>query len=85
MVLGPLGPRREALERVMKVLTITEAAEYLRVPRETLKTWRFQDTGLLNVGRPIEGPAWVRGRGGKCIGYLEMDLNEWLSRQRVAS
>lgn len=85
MVLGPLGPRRTALERVMKVLTITEAAEYLRVPRETLKTWRFQDTGLLNVGRPIEGPAWVRGRGGKCIGYLETDLNEWLSRQRVTA
>ena len=69
----------------MKMLTITEAAEYLRVPRETLKTWRFQDTGLLNVGRPIEGPAWVRGRGGKCIGYLETDLNEWLSRQRVTA
>lgn len=85
MVLGPLGPCREALERVMKMLTITEAAEYLRVPRETLKTWRFQDTGLLNVGRPIEGPAWVRGRGGKCIGYLETDLNEWLSRQRVTA
>lgn len=69
----------------MKLLTITEAAQYVRVPRETLKSWRYQDTGLLNVGRPIEGPAWVRGRSGKCIGYLESDLDAWFQRQRVAS
>jgi excisionase family DNA binding protein len=53
------------------LLTPTEAAAYLAVPRETLKMWR-------NMGR---GPAYVHV--GRAVRYCQADLDAFVASGRV--
>jgi len=54
-----------------KLLTTEEAAEILRLQKQTLAWWRTEN----------RGPAFVKV--GFAIRYRESDLHEWLDRQTV--
>jgi excisionase family DNA binding protein len=52
-------------------MSVSEAAEYLRISHQTLERWR----------RTKSGPPYV-AVGGRRL-YLRTDLDEWLHAQRV--
>lgn len=51
------------------ILTIDEAAVYLRVPKATLYTWRTRRVGF--------GPPAVKF--GSCLRYRRSDLDAWVA------
>jgi excisionase family DNA binding protein len=57
-----------------EILTVKEAAAYLRVPVETMRQWRYKGTG--------PGHAKV----GRHIRYRQAELDRWLAeREREAA
>jgi excisionase family DNA binding protein len=56
------------------MLTVHEAADYLRLSKRTLE--RLRVSGL--------GPKFVKC-GGRSIRYRQSDLDEWISRRIVGS
>lgn len=68
-----------------KILTPTQAAEYTGYSRETLADWCSQSRGRLRFGMPIKGPAWVDTPHGKCRGYTQAALDEWMAASEVAA
>ena len=53
-------------------LTESEAAKYLGISKKTLQRWRFDH----------KGPAYAK-LNNKLIPYYQVDLDEWMKRQRV--
>ena len=68
----------------MRLLKSAEVADLLGVSGETLAHWRYLDKGLANQGRAVRhGPPFIAPNG-RFIGYLESDVEAWLSQSRVA-
>jgi excisionase family DNA binding protein len=55
----------------MELLTTYETAAYLRVPRQTLASWRHKQVG----------PSYMRI--GKHILYSKNDLVQWVAARRI--
>ena len=53
-------------------LTESKAAEYLCISKKTLQRWRFNQKG-----------ATYAKLNNKLIPYYQVDLDEWMKRQRV--
>ena len=58
-------------ETVKRYMTEQEAADYLKVSTKTLQKWRYQ------CSQP------VYHKLGKCVRYLQSDLDEYASSRRV--
>lgn len=54
------------------VLTLKEAAQYLRVPANQLKTWRYKGIG----------PKYIK-KSERIYVYRKQDLNEFIERQVI--
>ena len=75
VALGPADGRASAPSaRARRVLSETEAAEYLSASTRSLQRWRM--TG--------EGPAFVR-LGARRVGYAVDALDAWLSSRTFSS
>jgi predicted DNA-binding transcriptional regulator AlpA len=55
-----------------KLLTTAQVAELLTVPAETVRYWRYVDTG----------PKWFKV-GPRAVRYREADVLEWLEGQKA--
>lgn len=58
-------------EKVKKYMTEQEAADYLKMSPKTLQKWRHQGNS----------PAY--SKLGRCIRYLESDLDEYASSRKI--
>lgn len=59
-------------ESDQEFLTIGELAEYLKVPEETVRSWRHRDTGPRGV------------RLGKHVRYRRSDVDAWIAERSLA-